>query len=50
MVKYEREVEHSMEFVCIDNLVPEDHILRQVEKYIDFSFVRERYGTFILFK
>ena len=42
MIKREREVEHSMEFVCIDNLVPEDHILRQVEKYIDFSFVRDR--------
>ena len=42
MVKHEREAEHSMEFVCIDNLVPEDHILRQVEKYIDFSFVRDR--------
>ena len=42
MVKRESEVEHSMEFVCIDNLVPEDHILRQVNKHIDFSFVRER--------
>jgi len=42
MVKRDQEVEHSMEFVCIDNLVPEDHILRQVEKHIDFSFVRER--------
>lgn len=42
MVKHAREAEHSMEFVCIDNLVPEDHILRQVEKHIDFSFVRDR--------
>lgn len=31
-----------MEFVCIDNLVPEDHILRQIQKHIDFSFVRDR--------
>ena len=42
MVERKIEAEHSMEFVCIDNLVPEDHILRQVQKHIDFSFVRDR--------
>lgn len=42
MVERKIEAEHSMEFVCIDNLVPKDHILRQVQKHIDFSFVRDR--------
>jgi len=42
MVRRKTTAEHSMEFVCIDNLVPEDHILRQVQKHIDFSFVRDR--------
>ena len=42
MIKRKNDVQNSMEFVCIDKLVPEDHILRKVQKYIDFSFVRER--------
>jgi len=27
------------EFVSIDSLLPEDHLLRKVDKYIDFSFI-----------
>jgi transposase len=27
------------EFVSLDSLVPQDHILRKVDKYIDFSFI-----------
>ena len=30
------------EFVCIDELVPQDHFLRQVDKYIDFSFIYDK--------
>ena len=29
----------NYEFVCIDNMVPQDHILRKISKYIDFSFI-----------
>lgn len=29
----------NYEFVCIDNMVPKDHILRKIKKYIDFSFI-----------
>jgi transposase len=29
----------NYEFVCIDNMVPQDHILRKINKYIDFSFI-----------
>lgn len=27
------------EFVCIDELVPQNHLLRKIDKYIDFSFI-----------
>ncbi len=30
------------EFVSIESLVPEDHLLRKIDKYIDFSFIREK--------
>ena len=30
-----------MEFVCIDELVPTDHLLRKIDKHIDFSFIHE---------
>jgi transposase len=32
----------ELEFVSIDALVPSDHLLRKVEKAIDFSFIREK--------
>lgn len=31
-----------MEFVSIEELVPKDHLLRKIEKVIDFGFIRER--------
>lgn len=30
-----------MEFVTIDELVPQDHLLRKIDKTIDFSFIHE---------
>lgn len=30
------------EFVSIEALVPEDHLLRKIDEYIDFSFIREK--------
>lgn len=30
------------EFVCIDNLVSKDHLLRKVDRYIDFSFIHDK--------
>ena len=32
----------EMEFVAIDSLVPSDHLLRKVDKTIDFTFIREK--------
>ena len=31
----------KLELVCIEQLVPEDHILRKIDKYIDFSFINK---------
>lgn len=33
--------QNELELVYIENLVPNDHILRQIDKYIDFSFIRD---------
>jgi transposase len=32
----------SMEFVGIEELVPKDHLLRKIDKVIDFGFIREK--------
>jgi len=32
----------SMEFVSIEELVHRDHLLRKIDKVIDFSFIREK--------
>jgi transposase len=32
----------SMEFVSIEELVPKDHLLRKIDKAIDFRFIREK--------
>lgn len=33
--------QQQLEVVYIENLVPQDHILRKINKYIDFSFIRK---------
>jgi len=32
----------GMEFVCIEELVPQDHLLRKIDKVIDFEFILEK--------
>jgi len=32
----------GMEFVCIEELVPKDHLLRKIDKVIDFDFIRDK--------
>lgn len=39
--KFEINKNRKYEFVNIDNLVPQEHILRKIDKYIDFSFIDE---------
>ena len=31
-----------MEFICLDELVPDDHILKKIDKTVDFEFIREK--------
>ena len=33
--------QQQLEMVYIENLVPQDHLLRKIDKYIDFSFIRD---------
>lgn len=46
MFKPKRESQNEAEFVYIEDLVPEDHLLRKVDKYIDFSFIGEKVRPF----
>lgn len=32
----------GMEFVCIEELVPKDHLLRKITRVIDFDFIRDK--------
>ena len=41
MIVEGRNRQTKMEFVVIDNLVPENHLLRKIDEYIDFSFINE---------
>lgn len=39
----------QLQMICLDQLVPEDHLLRKIDKYIDFTFiyglVEEKYSV-----
>lgn len=37
-----KHTQNEMEFVCLEDLVPQDHLLRKIDKYIDFSFIIEK--------
>ena len=39
MLKENNSAQQGLELVFIENLVPKDHILRKIDKYIDFSFI-----------
>ena len=42
MLRERNDRQISMEFVSIEELVPTDHLLRKIDKVIDFAFIRER--------
>ena len=42
MINKVTSVQTKYEFVNIENLVPENHLLRIIDKHFDFSFVREK--------
>ena len=39
----------QIQLISLDQLVPEDHLLRKIDKYIDFDFIydlgEEKYST-----
>jgi transposase len=41
MINERKETQNQLEIVMLENLVPKDHILRELDKYIDFSFIRD---------
>lgn len=34
-----KESQSVYEFVCFEEPIPEEHLLRKIDKYIDFSFI-----------
>jgi transposase len=46
MFKPKESSQSEYEFVSIDELVPDDHLLRLIDKYIDFSFLLEKVRPF----
>ncbi|MGG4550558.1 IS1182 family transposase [Rossellomorea marisflavi] len=37
-----KNAQNELEFVSIEDLVPQDHLLRKIDQYIDFSFILEK--------
>ncbi|MCM3270342.1 IS1182 family transposase [Paenibacillus elgii] len=42
MLRSNPNVQNSYEFVCLEELVPLNHLLRKIHKHIDFSFILEK--------
>ncbi len=46
MLSSNNEKQISYEFICIEDLVPQDHLLQKINHYIDFSFITEKVRPF----
>jgi transposase len=42
MLRSNPTTQNSYEFVCIEELVPQDHLLRKIHNHIDFSFILDK--------
>jgi transposase len=42
MLRSQKDKQTAYEFVSLEELVPQDHMLRKIDKYIDFSFILEK--------
>lgn len=42
MLRKDTAKQTAYEFVSLEDLVPENHMLRKIDKYIDFSFIHEK--------
>ena len=41
-----KDVQNAAEFVFIEDLVPQNHLIRKVDKYVDFSFIGEKVRSY----
>ena len=41
MINERKEAQNEIEVVMLEELVPQDHLLRKIDKYIDFSFISD---------
>jgi hypothetical protein len=48
MLRSDKEKQQNYEFVLIEELVPQDHLLRIIDKHIDFSFIIEKVRPYLL--
>ncbi|CDQ19413.1 hypothetical protein BN982_01707 [Halobacillus karajensis] len=46
MFQSRKDRQNELEMVTIEELVPEDHLLRKIDQYIDFSFIPEKVRSF----
>lgn len=44
MLKQESENRRQIEFFCVDDFVPKNHLLRKIDKAIDFDCIYEMAG------
>lgn len=42
MLRTTKDKQTSFEFVSLESLVPQEHMLRKIDQYIDFSFILEK--------
>jgi hypothetical protein len=42
MIRKSVQKQLKLEFISIEDMVPEDHLLRMIDRNMDFGFVRER--------
>jgi len=42
MLKSTKKTQSKLEMVAIDQLIPKDHLLRKIDRAIDFSFIRKK--------
>ena len=48
MLKQRREKQQQMELVIMEQMIPEDHLLRKVDRAVDFSFIYESVRAAVL--
>jgi transposase len=38
--------QNAYELICIEELVPQDHLLRKIDQHIDFSFITDKVRSY----